>query len=87
MSPTAASTAELEAIYRARADSARTRFTEADVRFMTGMIGHHAQALVMAGLAPTNGASLSVRTLAARIINAQIASKSIRLKSIESIGP
>lgn len=63
--------AEIEAIYRARTDSARTRFTEADVRFMTGMIAHHAQAIVMAKLAPTRGASPSVQTLAARIINAQ----------------
>ena len=46
--PAADSTAELEAIYWARADSARMRFTEADVHFMTGMIGHHGQALVMA---------------------------------------
>jgi len=64
-------TAELEAIYRARTDSALTRFTAADVRFITGMIGHHGQALVMAGLAPTHGASPSVQTLCARIINAQ----------------
>lgn len=69
--PAAGSAAELEAIYRARLDSARTRFTEADVRFMSGMIGHHAQALVMARLAPTHGAGPSVQTLAARIINAQ----------------
>ena len=67
----ATSTAELEAIYRARTDSARTGFTAADVRFMTGMIGHHGQALVMAALAPTHGASPSVQTLCARIINAQ----------------
>ncbi len=67
----AASTAELEAIYRARTDSARMRFTAADVHFMTGMIGHHGQALVMAALAPTHGASPSVQTLSARIINAQ----------------
>jgi uncharacterized protein (DUF305 family) len=67
----AASTAELEAIYRARTDSALTRFTAADVHFMTGMIGHHGQALVMAALAPTHGASPSVQTLCARIINAQ----------------
>jgi uncharacterized protein (DUF305 family) len=46
-------------------------YTEADVRFMSGMIGHHAQALVMAGWAPTHGASSSVRTLAERIINGQ----------------
>jgi uncharacterized protein (DUF305 family) len=70
-SPAVASTAELEALYRARTDSARMRFTEADVRFMTGMIGHHAQALVMSDLAPTHGASHAIETLAARIINAQ----------------
>lgn len=62
---------EREAIWRARTDSARMRFTPADVRFMTGMIGHHAQALGMSNLAPVNGASPSIRTLAARIINAQ----------------
>ena len=65
------STAELEALYWARLDSARTGFTEADTHFMTGMIAHHAQALVMSRLAPPNGASPQVRTLAARIINAQ----------------
>ena len=43
----------------------------ADVNFMAGMIGHHAQALVMAGWAPSHGASASVQTLSARIINAQ----------------
>ncbi len=68
---TTVETAGLEALYRARMDSARTRFTEADVHFMTGMIGHHAQALVMSALAPTHGASHAVRTLTARIINAQ----------------
>jgi uncharacterized protein (DUF305 family) len=46
-------------------------YTEADVQFMAGMIGHHAQALVMAGWAPTHGANSSVRTLAERIINGQ----------------
>lgn len=65
------SIAELEALYLARTDSARMNFTEADVRFMTGMIGHHAQALVMSALAPTNGARPSIQTLCARIINAQ----------------
>jgi len=66
-----ASTAELEALYEARTDSARTRFIEADVRFMSDMIHHHAQAVVMGRLAPTHGASPSIQTLAARIINAQ----------------
>jgi uncharacterized protein (DUF305 family) len=54
-----------------RADSLRHPYTQADVDFMSHMIGHHAQALVMAGWAPTHGASPSVRTLAERIINAQ----------------
>ena len=61
----------LEAIARARADSARMDVSEADVAFMQGMIHHHAQALVMSALAPTNGASPSIQTLTARIINAQ----------------
>lgn len=58
-------------VAKARADSARLPYTEADVDFMKGMISHHAQAIVMAKWAPTHGASPSVRTLCARIINAQ----------------
>jgi uncharacterized protein (DUF305 family) len=46
-------------------------YTKADVDFMSGMIGHHAQALVMAGWAPSHGASSSIRTLCERIINGQ----------------
>ena len=65
------SAGDMAAIARARADSARYPYTAADVRFMSHMIGHHAQAIVMAGWAPTHGASPSVRTLAERIINAQ----------------
>lgn len=63
--------ARLEEVYRARSDSALHRVSTADVEFMTGMIGHHAQALVMSAWAETNGASASIRTLCARIINAQ----------------
>ncbi len=66
-----AQAARLAAIYQARADSARMNVSEADVRFMTGMIHHHAQALVMSAWAPANGASPAVRTLTSRIINAQ----------------
>jgi uncharacterized protein (DUF305 family) len=58
-------------IAKARADSARYPYTAADIHFMSNMIGHHAQAIVMAEWAPTHGASASIRTLAARIINAQ----------------
>jgi uncharacterized protein (DUF305 family) len=56
---------------KARADSVRRPYTTADVDFMTGMIHHHAQAILMSGMADGHGASPSVRTLAARIINAQ----------------
>jgi len=62
---------ELEALFWARKDSALTRFSQADADFMTGMIAHHAQALIMSAFAETNGASLVIQTLAARIINAQ----------------
>ena len=69
--PDAATIARLEALYQARADSALSGYHAADVHFMTGMIGHHAQALVMSGFAPDNGASSIIQTLCARIINAQ----------------
>lgn len=48
-------------------DSARRTYTAADVFFMTGMIGHHAQAVLMAGWAPTHGASKSLQALCERI--------------------
>lgn len=63
--------ARMEEIYWARVDSSRMTFSQADVDFMIGMISHHAQALIMSRLAPGNGAGQQVRTLAARIINAQ----------------
>ncbi|HEY5088174.1 MAG TPA: DUF305 domain-containing protein [Gemmatimonadaceae bacterium] len=62
---------EAAAIAKAKVDSARYPYTAADIHFMTGMIGHHAQAIVMAGWAPSHGASPSVLTLAERITNAQ----------------
>jgi uncharacterized protein (DUF305 family) len=52
-------------------DTAQHTYTAADIEFMGGMIAHHAQAIVMAQWAPSHGANPSVRTLAARIMNAQ----------------
>ena len=46
-------------------------YTAADVRFMSGMIGHHAQAVLVAGWAPTHGASPAVRALCERIVVGQ----------------
>ena len=59
------------AIARARTDSARRPYTSADIHFMSGMIGHHAQALAMSAMAATHDAGPAVRTLADRIINGQ----------------
>lgn len=63
--------ARLEALYRARRDRDLATAHPADVAFMTGMVGHHAQALILAAMAPTHGANASIQTLAARIDNAQ----------------
>lgn len=38
---------------------------------MSAMIGHHTQALIMAGMAPTHGASPAVQRLAERILAGQ----------------
>src|SRR6266550_2475578 len=46
-------------------------YTPADVHFVAGMIGHHAQAIQMAGWAPSHGASPSIRVLCERIVVAQ----------------
>jgi uncharacterized protein (DUF305 family) len=46
-------------------------YTAGDTQFMTGMIGHHAQAVLIAGWAPTHGASQSVQTLCERIVVGQ----------------
>jgi len=55
----------------AAAKPAPKNYTAADVHFMAGMIGHHAQAIQMAGWAPSHGASPSVRVLCERIVVAQ----------------
>jgi uncharacterized protein (DUF305 family) len=59
------------AVAQARADSIRHPYTAADVNFMSSMIGHHAQAIIMARMAPTHGAGPAVQRLADRIINSQ----------------
>jgi uncharacterized protein (DUF305 family) len=52
---------------QARADSGVQHYTPADAAFMQGMIHHHGQAIVMAAMAPSHGASSDVRILASRI--------------------
>jgi uncharacterized protein (DUF305 family) len=66
-----ASSARLLPVAQAHADSGTRAYTAADVYFMTGMIGHHAQAVLMAGWAPSHGASDAVRALCERIFVGQ----------------
>lgn len=54
-----------------QSDTGHSGYTAEDVAFMSGMIHHHAQAILMAGWAPGHGASPSVRTLCERIVVAQ----------------
>jgi uncharacterized protein (DUF305 family) len=55
----------------AKADKGHVPITQADIHFMSGMIGHHAQAVVMAGWAESHGANRAIRAMSARIVVAQ----------------
>ena len=66
-----AKTRDLEELYWEKMASAKTHFVKADVDFMTGMIGHHAQALIMSAMAPKNDAGPEILILTSRITNAQ----------------
>src|SRR3954451_2263843 len=46
-------------------------YSDADVDFMSGMIPHHAQAVIMAGWCDSHGARKDVATLCGRIVVAQ----------------
>ena len=51
----------------AAADLSKVGYTPADVRFMQGMIGHHAQALEMTGIVRSRSESDAIKMLALRI--------------------
>ena len=55
----------------AAAQAPKPDYTRADVQFMSGMIYHHAQAVLIAGWAPSHEAGESVRTLCERIVASQ----------------
>jgi uncharacterized protein (DUF305 family) len=48
-------------------DLSQVQYTGADIKFMQGMIGHHAQAVEMVALVPSRTSSDGVRKLARRI--------------------
>jgi uncharacterized protein (DUF305 family) len=55
----------------APADTGSPGYTDADVRFMQHMMGHHAQALVMTSLVPDRTRREAIRTIAQRIAISQ----------------
>lgn len=71
--PTVSMPAPPGAIEQARTDSIRRPYSAADIEFMSGMIGHHSQAVQMARWAPSHGANQSLQIFAARIALAQMA--------------
>jgi uncharacterized protein (DUF305 family) len=56
---------------KARPDLVRQPYSQADVDFMSGMIPHHAQAVLIAGWAASHGARSDVRILCERQVVAQ----------------
>ncbi len=55
----------------AKADGGQVPIVQADIDFMSGMISHHAQAVVMAGWAESHGANRAIQAMSARIVVAQ----------------
>jgi uncharacterized protein (DUF305 family) len=54
-----------------RPDLVRAPYNEADVQFMAGMIPHHAQAVLMASMAKSHGASPDVQLMCERMLVSQ----------------
>jgi uncharacterized protein (DUF305 family) len=63
--------ASASAAQQAAPGNVRPAYTASDVHFMSGMIAHHAQAVLMAGWAPSHGASPAVQALCERIVVGQ----------------
>ena len=68
---TAQGTAAQQTDPKPRPDLVRQPFNQADVAFIAGMIPHHAQAVIMAGWAPSHGARADVKILCEKIVVAQ----------------
>ncbi|HEU4632059.1 MAG TPA: DUF305 domain-containing protein [Gemmatimonadaceae bacterium] len=67
VAPACAQTAGSSAARPATASAPAKDYVPADVQFMQGMIHHHQQAVVMAAMAPTHGASERIQLLAKKI--------------------
>lgn len=69
--PAPSTAAEANQLHQTPPGLGRYPYSDADIEFMTGMIPHHAQAVIMAGWAPTHGARTDVATLCGRIVVGQ----------------
>jgi uncharacterized protein (DUF305 family) len=56
---------------KARPDLVRFPYNDADIEFMSGMIPHHAQAVLIAGWAKSHGANASLQILCERQVVSQ----------------
>ena len=63
----------MSGVEQARIDSLRRPYTAADIEFMSGMIGHHSQAVKMAGWCASHGANKSLQIFCGRIALGQTA--------------
>jgi len=68
---TAAAAPAPAAVHQTPSAPGQLPYNAADVDFMSGMIPHHAQAVIMAGWAPTHGARQDVAILCERIVVGQ----------------
>jgi uncharacterized protein (DUF305 family) len=65
--------AHVSGVEQARIDSLRRPYTAADIEFMSGMIGHHSQAVKMAGWCASHGANKSLQIFCGRVALGQTA--------------
>ena len=65
--------ASVSGVEQARIDSLRRPYTAADIEFMSGMIGHHSQAVKMAGWCASHGANKSLQIFCGRVALGQTA--------------
>ena len=65
--------APVSGVEQARIDSLRRPYTAADIEFMSGMIGHHSQAVKMAGWCASHGANKSLQIFCGRVALGQTA--------------
>jgi uncharacterized protein (DUF305 family) len=71
LSAACASAPPVKGVYATPPGLGQYPYSDADIDFMSGMIPHHAQAVIMAGWAPARGARQDVAILCERMVVAQ----------------